>query len=265
MKVFISYSHHNKVIAKDIEEFLKNKSIRVFRDETHVKAGDLIMGDKVPENLLNSQLIVCLVSNASMLSAAVLKELTLAQLHSIKVVPVKLEPLENRQDSNYHTHFSKDCSYLNYTGSISELTSEIINALTSNSDCLKYKTVIDEICLEKGLEVANIFSILFSIFEYHEVSKSFNSNQRSLFDDFFYLVKNNYDMHKHNLENHKKWNTENSALEVCNPKGLKVIDFQEVTKLGHKYYDALMEIFSAAKLIIDDEVTLFKAQVQNNS
>ncbi len=89
---FISYSHNDRALVYGIMSKLKEHQINYWHD------GELPGGSEWPEEigqkLIDSQVVLLMISNASICSKNVRNEITLAQNHKINIIPIYIEKVE---------------------------------------------------------------------------------------------------------------------------------------------------------------------------
>lgn len=96
--VFVSYSHANKPLARDVAGELTSRGYRVWIDEGELRAGDSIV-QAIAAAIGQVDFVVAFVSPASVASAWCQKELALAMTDEINqvgvtVIPVRLDVVE---------------------------------------------------------------------------------------------------------------------------------------------------------------------------
>src|SRR5690349_16236714 len=96
--VFVSYSHANKPLARNVAGELTSRGYRVWIDEGELRAGDSIV-QAIAAAIGQVDFVVAFVSPASVASAWCQKELALAMTDEINqvgvtVIPVRLDVVE---------------------------------------------------------------------------------------------------------------------------------------------------------------------------
>jgi len=126
IKLFISYSSHDKKIAQKIAKSLKNRGYRVWLDEWEIRVGDSII-DKIGKGIIGSDFLLILLSKKSVESKWVKQELNVAKMNEINknkvfILPVLIE------DCNIPSMIS-DKKYANLRVSYRRGISEILKVL----------------------------------------------------------------------------------------------------------------------------------------
>lgn len=96
--VFVSYSHANKPLAREVADGLTSRGYRVWIDEGELRAGDSIL-QVIAAAIGQVDFVVAFVSPASVASAWCQKELALAMTDEINqvgvtVIPVRIDDVE---------------------------------------------------------------------------------------------------------------------------------------------------------------------------
>jgi len=90
IRVFVSYSHKDEVFARKLSGALASVGIGCSIDSRIAYGEDF--SERINKAIRESSHFVCLVSEASLHSPWVFKELTLADRYGVKVTPILLEP-----------------------------------------------------------------------------------------------------------------------------------------------------------------------------
>lgn len=90
--VFISYSHQDNKFAQELEDALRKESIDVWIDKKEILVGDSLI-EKIRGGIEHSQFICAIISNNSINSKWVKKELDVAMNIEIEEKEVKVLPL----------------------------------------------------------------------------------------------------------------------------------------------------------------------------
>ncbi len=95
MKVFISYSHQDEIIANEIVDALDNAGHKVWQDRTKLKAGDNLVA-KFNEGIKSSDAFILIISQDSLRSPWVKHEYSTLALGDIssqrtRVIPVVVD------------------------------------------------------------------------------------------------------------------------------------------------------------------------------
>jgi hypothetical protein len=115
-------------LAAKTETFLRNKGYEVFRDESKLRGGEN-WPQKVLDNVTKADCMICFVSNSSMRSRWVLNEIDEALNLNKPLIPIMVEPLDNKLNfTKYRPRFA-DIQYICYKGDFELLSSDIITSL----------------------------------------------------------------------------------------------------------------------------------------
>ena len=131
-QVFISYSSRDKVIAHRIAKDLSTKGVPVWIDEWEIKIGESIF-QKIDEGLKKSSYVLALLSEHSITSHWVQKELSLAYSAKIKdaqsiIIPVLVERLSPSQVPP----FLQSIKWVNLSTDYKSGIEDIIKALSAS-------------------------------------------------------------------------------------------------------------------------------------
>ncbi|MCP4140536.1 MAG: toll/interleukin-1 receptor domain-containing protein [Chloroflexi bacterium] len=89
--IFISYSRRDKTVMKRVVSFLHNQELRVWVDDEKLKSGTTAWEEEIEEAIPRAAVIVVLLSPSSAESIWVQREIKLALLHKIKIIPVLIK------------------------------------------------------------------------------------------------------------------------------------------------------------------------------
>jgi hypothetical protein len=131
MYVFINYKQNAKPdhnLAVELEKQLRDAGYNVFRDESRLKGGSR-WPKEILQNLERADVMLSLISNASMKSAWVLNEIDEAVRLRKAVIPIMLEELDN--DLNFMSYRPRfpDIQYIVFKGESTRLWKEVLEAL----------------------------------------------------------------------------------------------------------------------------------------
>lgn len=124
--VFISHSSKDKPFIRQLSADLAKENILVWLDEQQIKVGDSI-GDKISQGLAESDYFVIALSDNSVNSEWVKKELNSALISEIESKKVKILPIK-LSECNIPS-LIKDKKYADFTKSYKQGLSEILNAI----------------------------------------------------------------------------------------------------------------------------------------
>ena len=104
--VFLSHSSHDKAFVRGLAESLKACSVNVWYDDWEISVGDSIV-DKVFEGIDSSDVLVVVLSTASVASRWVREELNVAVMRrlserTIRLMPVVIDDRETPDSSQAH-------------------------------------------------------------------------------------------------------------------------------------------------------------------
>ena len=122
-KVFLSYTHSDKAIARRLATWLRLADVSVWIDEVEIDIGESLI-ERIAEGIREADYVISLLSTASITSSWVRKELSLATSKGINhrkvnVLPVKVDDCELpfalsdvlyadlSDKSNFHEEFEK--------------------------------------------------------------------------------------------------------------------------------------------------------------
>jgi hypothetical protein len=88
-RLFISYHHGDRPMARRLAEDLRRQGVRVWIDEKEMKLGDSLL-EKIREAIDTVDYVICLLSRGSLSSSWVNKELSIALMHEIEGKRVKV-------------------------------------------------------------------------------------------------------------------------------------------------------------------------------
>lgn len=110
-KIFISYSRANLGYVTQLVKVLRNKGIEVWFDQ-HIEGGD-VWDNELEHQLKNADVIIWVLSKASVASENVANEISYAESLNKKVIPIKIENCDMRM------RWARK-QYINFIGSHSE-------------------------------------------------------------------------------------------------------------------------------------------------
>ena len=143
MFIFINYKQNvepDHSVAKKLEKNLKDAQHIVFRDETDVKAGD-VWPKKILANLKKCDVMVSLVSNASLKSRWVLNEIDGAIEMGKRLIPIILETINKDINfTDYRPRFT-NLQHITFTGNIDLLTQNLLADLKTKPKYLYQELV----------------------------------------------------------------------------------------------------------------------------
>ena len=110
-KIFISYSRANLSYVTQLVKVLRNKGLEVWFD-MHIEGGD-VWDNELEHQLKNADVIIWVLSKASVASENVANEISYAESLNKKVIPIKIENCDMRM------RWARK-QYINFIGSHSE-------------------------------------------------------------------------------------------------------------------------------------------------
>jgi len=135
MRVFINYKQNAKPdhdLARELERVLTLSGYVVFRDETKLKAGD-VWPERILEALSRCEVMLSLISNASMQSKWVLNEIDEAIRRHKNIIPIFLEDLQPDISFTAYRPRLGDVQHIRFNGEMPQMAELIIKALGSES------------------------------------------------------------------------------------------------------------------------------------
>ncbi len=229
MLVFINYKQNIKPdhkLACEIESLLKSKGHFVFRDESVLQGGDH-WPKKILNSLQKSDVVISLISNASMQSDWVLNEIDEAILLDKPLIPIMLETLDSRLNFMKYRPRFMDIQYITYKDNFDSLAKKLLESLKILKPASVFRHIIsypEEV--QKILDKYNyehpteVFYCLLEILEHFHIvpAAAFELNSaighpkliggegicRSFSEALAFATKEYADMYEHNFENHKK-------------------------------------------------------------
>lgn len=162
-QVFISYSYRDKVIAHRIAEDLSTRGIPVWIDEREIKIGESVV-QKIDEGLKKSSYVLALLSEHSIASHWVQKELSLAYSTEMEgaqsiIIPVLVRKLSPSQIPTFLRSIKWIDLSKNYKSGIEDLIKSLSASVSEKKPAVSPSDILDVSAFSK--EVAKeVMSIL---------------------------------------------------------------------------------------------------------
>ena len=161
-QVFISYSYRDKAIAHRIAEDLSTRDIPVWIDEREIKIGESIV-QKIDEGLKKASYVLALLSEHSIASHWVQKELSLAYSTEREgaqslIIPVLIEKLSPSQIPIFLRSIKWIDLSTNYKSGIEDLIKSLSASVSDEKPAVSPSDILDVSAFSKEIakEVMNI-------------------------------------------------------------------------------------------------------------
>lgn len=231
MLVFINYKQNANPdydLAVKTEAFLKSEGYEVFRDESRLRGGEN-WPQKILDNVIKANCIVCFVSNASMQSPWVLNEIDEANRLRKPLIPIMIETLDGKLDFTMYRPRFLGIQHICYKGDFESLSMNILLSLKEMKpeyklrQIISYRKMVSTVFAKHNFD--SFVDIMCWFLEFlqefhivpaagaelnlmHHVPKWINSGNsvtcRSITEAFVDAVNQYASLYKHNFENGKK-------------------------------------------------------------